>query len=360
MTDHQQDSSMTSASECAQFQAQGLYDSSYEKDACGMGFVVNIKGKKSHKIIDDGLEILERLKHRGGAGADENTGDGAGILVQIPHAFFQRECDVLGIKLPATGKYGVGMIFAHRYEDLRNQQKAIFEEVVKEEGQIFLGWREVPIDATCIGETAKGLRPWFLQAIIGQGPDVTKQDEFERKLYIIRKAAEKRIVPLSKELSSNFYIASLSSRTIVYKGMLTPEQLRNFYLDLNDLDFTSALAMVHSRFSTNTFPSWERAHPNRYIVHNGEINTIRGNVNWINARQGKAESRLFPNIEKVFPIVDASGSDSAMFDNTLEFLHLTGRSLPHAVMMMIPEPWEKNKLMTKEKHDFYEFNSFLM
>ena len=360
MTDHQQDSSMTSASERAQFQAQGLYDSSYEKDACGMGFVVNIKGKKSHKIIDDGLEILERLKLRGGAGADENTGDGAGILVQIPHAFFQRECDVLGIKLPATGKYGVGMIFAHRYEDLRNQQKAIFEEVVKEEGQIFLGWREVPIDATCIGETAKGLRPWFLQAIIGQGPDVTNQDEFERKLYIIRKAAEKRIVPLSKELSSNFYIASLSSRTIVYKGMLTPEQLRNFYLDLNDLDFTSALAMVHSRFSTNTFPSWERAHPNRYIVHNGEINTIRGNVNWINARQGKAESRLFPNIEKVFPIVDASGSDSAMFDNTLEFLHLTGRSLPHAVMMMIPEPWEKNKLMTKEKHDFYEFNSFLM
>ena len=360
MTDHQQDSSMTSASERAQFQAQGLYDSSYEKDACGMGFVVNIKGKKSHKIIDDGLEILERLKHLGGAGADENTGDGAGILVQIPHAFFQRECDVLGIKLPATGKYGVGMIFAHRYEDLRNQQKAIFEEVVKEEGQIFLGWREVPIDATCIGETAKGLRPWFLQAIIGQGPDVTNQDEFERKLYIIRKAAEKRIVPLSKELSSNFYIASLSSRTIVYKGMLTPEQLRNFYLDLNDLDFTSALAMVHSRFSTNTFPSWERAHPNRYIVHNGEINTIRGNVNWINARQGKAESRLFPNIEKVFPIVDASGSDSAMFDNTLEFLHLTGRSLPHAVMMMIPEPWEKNKLMTKEKHDFYEFNSFLM
>ena len=360
MTDHQQDSSMTSASERVQFQAQGLYDSSYEKDACGMGFVVNIKGKKSHKIIDDGLEILERLKHRGGAGADENTGDGAGILVQIPHAFFQRECDVLGIKLPATGKYGVGMIFAHRYEDLRNQQKAIFEEVVKEEGQIFLGWREVPIDATCIGETAKGLRPWFLQAIIGQGPDVTNQDEFERKLYIIRKAAEKRIVPLSKELSSNFYIASLSSRTIVYKGMLTPEQLRNFYLDLNDLDFTSALAMVHSRFSTNTFPSWERAHPNRYIVHNGEINTIRGNVNWINARQGKAESRLFPNIEKVFPIVDASGSDSAMFDNTLEFLHLTGRSLPHAVMMMIPEPWEKNKLMTKEKHDFYEFNSFLM
>ena len=360
MTDHQQDSSMTSASERAQFQARGLYDSSYEKDACGMGFVVNIKGKKSHKIIDDGLEILERLKHRGGTGADENTGDGAGILVQIPHAFFQRECDVLGIKLPATGKYGVGMIFAHRYEDLRNQQKAIFEEVVKEEGQIFLGWREVPIDATCIGETAKGLRPWFLQAIIGQGPDVTNQDEFERKLYIIRKAAEKRIVPLSKELSSNFYIASLSSRTIVYKGMLTPEQLRNFYLDLNDLDFTSALAMVHSRFSTNTFPSWERAHPNRYIVHNGEINTIRGNVNWINARQGKAESRLFPNIEKVFPIVDASGSDSAMFDNTLEFLHLTGRSLPHAVMMMIPEPWEKNKLMTKEKHDFYEFNSFLM
>lgn len=337
-----------------------MYSSQFEKDACGMGFVVNIKGKKSHDIIDDGLRILERLEHRGGAGADKDTGDGAGILVQIPHEFFKRECEVLGISLPAAGEYGVGMIFAHKYESLRNEQKRIFEEVVREEGQVVLGWREVPVDGTKVGKEAAAIRPWMIQILIGKGPDVTNNAEFERKLYVIRKLAEKRIIPLSKELSSDFYIASLSSKTIVYKGMLTPGQLRDFYLDLSDLDFTSALAMVHSRFSTNTFPSWARAHPNRFLVHNGEINTIRGNVNWINAREGKAESPLFPDIKKVFPVVDDSGSDSAMFDNTLEFLHMTGRSLPHAIMMMIPEPWERNKLMSQEKHDFYEFNSFMM
>ena len=344
----------------ARLEANGMYSSQFEKDACGMGFVVNIKGKKSHDIIDDGLRILERLEHRGGAGADKDTGDGAGILVQIPHEFFKRECEVLGINLPAAGEYGVGMIFAHKYESLRNEQKRIFEEVVREEGQVVLGWREVPVDGTKVGKEAAAIRPWMIQILIGKGPDVTNNAEFERKLYIIRKLAEKRIIPLSKELSSDFYIASLSSKTIVYKGMLTPGQLRDFYLDLSDLDFTSALAMVHSRFSTNTFPSWARAHPNRFLVHNGEINTIRGNVNWINAREGKAESPLFPDIKKVFPVVDDSGSDSAMFDNTLEFLHMTGRSLPHAIMMMIPEPWERNKLMSQEKHDFYEFNSFMM
>ena len=344
----------------ARLEANGMYSSQFEKDACGMGFVVNIKGKKSHHIIDDGLRILERLEHRGGAGADKDTGDGAGILVQIPHEFFKRECEVLGINLPAAGEYGVGMIFAHKYESLRNEQKRIFEEVVREEGQVVLGWREVPVDGTKVGKEAAAIRPWMIQILIGKGPDVTNNAEFERKLYVIRKLAEKRIIPLSKELSSDFYIASLSSKTIIYKGMLTPGQLRDFYLDLSDLDFTSALAMVHSRFSTNTFPSWARAHPNRFLVHNGEINTIRGNVNWINAREGKAESPLFPDIKKVFPVVDDSGSDSAMFDNTLEFLHMTGRSLPHAIMMMIPEPWERNKLMSQEKHDFYEFNSFMM
>lgn len=344
----------------ARLEANGMYSRQFEKDACGMGFVVNIKGKKSHDIIDDGLRILERLEHRGGAGADKDTGDGAGILVQIPHEFFKRECEVLGINLPAAGEYGVGMVFAHKYESLRNEQKRILEEVVREEGQVVLGWREVPVDGTKVGKEAAAIRPWMIQILIGKGPDVTNNKEFERKLYIIRKLAEKRIIPLSKELSSDFYIASLSSKTIVYKGMLTPGQLRDFYLDLSDLDFTSALAMVHSRFSTNTFPSWARAHPNRFLVHNGEINTIRGNVNWINAREGKAESPLFPDIKKVFPVVDDSGSDSAMFDNTLEFLHMTGRSLPHAIMMMIPEPWERNNLMSQEKHDFYEFNSFMM
>ncbi|SNV74596.1 glutamate synthase large subunit [Veillonella rodentium] len=346
--------------EQANMEANGMYSSQFEKDACGMGFVVNIKGKKSHDIIDDGLRILERLEHRGGAGADKDTGDGAGILVQIPHEFFKRECEVLGINLPPAGSYGVGMVFAHKYESLRNEQKRIFEEVVREEGQIVLGWREVPVDSSAVGQEAALIRPWMIQILIGKGPDVMNDKEFERKLYVIRKVAEKRIIPLSKELSSDFYIASLSSKTIVYKGMLTPGQLRDFYLDLSDLDFTSALAMVHSRFSTNTFPSWARAHPNRFLVHNGEINTIRGNVNWINAREGKAESPLFPDIKKVFPVVDDSGSDSAMFDNTLEFLHMTGRSLPHAIMMMIPEPWERNNLMSQEKHDFYEFNSFMM
>ena len=201
-------------------ETNGLYSSQFEKDACGMGFVVNIKGKKSHDIIDDGLRILERLEHRGGAGADKDTGDGAGILVQIPHDFFRRECEVLGIHLPPAGDYGVGMVFAHKYETLRNEQKRILEEVVREEGQIVLGWREVPVDSTAVGHEAALIRPWMIQILIGKGPEVTNQAEFERKLYMIRKIAEKRIVPLSKEMSSDFYIASLSSKTIVYKGML--------------------------------------------------------------------------------------------------------------------------------------------
>ena len=342
------------------WEENGLYDRRFEKDACGMGFVVNIKGKKSHDIIDDALGVLERLEHRGASGADKDTGDGAGIMVQIPHDFFRRECDVLGINLPPAGEYGVGMVFAHRYESFRNEQKSILEDIVREEGQVVLGWREVPVDSGAVGASAAAIRPWFCQIIIGKGKGVTNQMEFERKLYVIRKLAEKRIIPISKAQSSDFYIASLSSKTIVYKGMLTPAQLREFYLDLSDLDFTSALAMVHSRFSTNTFPSWARAHPNRYLVHNGEINTIRGNINWINAREERAESPYFPDIKKVFPVVDDTGSDSAMFDNTLEFLHMTGRSLPHAIMMMIPEPWEKHTLMDQAKHDFYEFNSFMM
>ncbi|MDY3983656.1 MAG: glutamate synthase large subunit [Veillonellaceae bacterium] len=341
-------------------EAKGLYSKSYEKDACGMGFVVDIKGRKSHSIIDDGLRILERLEHRGAQGADASTGDGAGILVQLPHEFFRRECEVLGFSLPAPGQYGVGMVFAHKYPSLRNKQKKILEDIVKAEGQVFLGWREVPVDSHMVGKEAAAIRPWFIQIFIGQGKDVVNEEEFERKLYMIRKEAEKQITPLSKEQSSDFYIASLSSKTIVYKGMLTAKQLREFYLDLSDLDFKSALAMVHSRFSTNTFPSWARAHPNRYIVHNGEINTIRGNINWFNAREGKVSSNYFKDIKKVFPVVDSTGSDSAMFDNALEFLHMTGRSLPHAMMMMIPEPWEKNPLMSKEKRAFYEFNSFMM
>lgn len=339
---------------------QGLYDPAFEHDACGMGFVVNIKGEKSHDIIDEALTVLENLSHRGASGADENTGDGAGILIQIPDDFFRKECEVLGFELPDEGNYGVGMIFAHRYDDFRNKQMATFEKIVQEEGQKILGWREVPIDKTTIGQSAKAVMPGFIQVFIEKDAGISDNMDFERKLYVIRKRAEKVIVPMSEDEGGTFYVTSLSSKTIVYKGMLTAEQLRSFYLDLSDLDCVSALAMVHSRFSTNTFPSWERAHPNRYIVHNGEINTIRGNVNWMKARQKCINSPLFDDITRVYPIVDESGSDSAMFDNSLEFLHLTGRSLPHAVMMMIPEPWEKNQLISPEKKDFYEFHNFIM
>lgn len=339
---------------------QGLYDPALEHDACGMGFVVNINGDKSHDIVDDALTVLENLNHRGASGADENTGDGAGILVQIPHDFFKRECDVLGFDLPEKGNYGVGMIFAHKYDDFRKTQMETFENIVQEEGQKILGWREVPIDRTTIGDGARAVMPRFIQVFIEKGIDITDERDFERKLYTIRKRAEKTIVPMCEDKGGMFYVSSLSSKTIVYKGMLTAEQLRNFYLDLSDLDFVSALAMVHSRFSTNTFPSWERAHPNRYLVHNGEINTIRGNVNWMKARQKCFESPLFEDITKIYPIVDEMGSDSSMFDNSLEFIYHTGRSLPHAVMMMIPEPWEKNELMSKGKKDFYEFQNFIM
>ncbi|MGE4354319.1 MAG: glutamate synthase subunit alpha, partial [Oscillospiraceae bacterium] len=340
---------------------QGLYDPSLEHDACGMGFVADICGEKSHETVADALTVLENLSHRGASGADEHTGDGAGILVQLPHRFFQRECDVLGFDLPAEGCYGVGMIFAHRYDEFRKTQMVLFEQTVLEEGQRILGWREVPIDPTMVGETAKSVMPRFVQVFIGKSDDIAAGLDFERKLYVIRKRAEKTIVPLSEEKGGTFYVASLSSKTIVYKGMLTAEQLRNFYLDLSDLDFVSALAMVHSRFSTNTFPSWERAHPNRYLVHNGEINTIRGNVNWMKARQKTLDTPIFgDDLSKVFPIIDETGSDSSMFDNSFEFLYLTGRSLPQAAMMMIPEPWEKNDLMSPTKRDFYEFQNLIM
>lgn len=339
---------------------QGLYDPLFEHDACGMGFVVNINGEKSYDIVDDALTVLENMSHRGASGADENSGDGAGITVQLPYDFFRRECEVLDFELPEEGNYAVGMIFAHKYDKFRNIQIKAFEDIVSEEGQQVLGWRDVPIDSTIIGEKANASMPRIIQVFIKKDASITDHMNFERKLYVIRKRAEKTIGPMSEQNGGIFYFASLSCKTIVYKGMLTSEQLRNFYLDLSDLDFKSAMAMIHSRFSTNTFPSWERAHPNRYLVHNGEINTIRGNVNWMNARQKGMKSPYFSNIQKVFPIIDESGSDSSMFDNCLEFLYLTGRSLQESIMMMIPEPWEKNELMSKEKREFYKFNNFLM
>ncbi|MFZ5595550.1 MAG: glutamate synthase large subunit [Bacillota bacterium] len=342
---------------------QGLYDPRFEHDACGIGFVANIKGKKSNKIVQQALTILKNLDHRGARGSETNTGDGAGILMQIPHGFFEKVLAIAGIHLLPAGQYGVGMLFLPRQPELREACEKAVERVVMEEGQAVLGWRTVPVNDYTLGETAKMARPFIRQVFIARNPQVRDQLDFERKLYVIRKRLknEVRNSCLPEGDNSTFYFASLSSRTIVYKGMLTPEQLKSFYLDLNDLDMETAIALVHSRFSTNTFPSWERAHPYRYIVHNGEINTLRGNINWMHARQAMFRSNLFgEDISKVLPVIDQDASDSGMFDNCMEFLNLAGRSLPHVAMMMIPEPWSKHESMSDEKKAFYQYHSCLM
>ncbi|GAB6180889.1 glutamate synthase large subunit [Desulfotomaculum defluvii] len=339
---------------------QGLYDPRFEHDACGIGFVANIKGEKSNDILQKALTILINLDHRGGQGADENTGDGAGILMQLPHIFFEKECAKLNIKLPPAENYGVGMLFLPKDPDKVQGCQELLAKIVEEEGQTLLGWREVPVDETMVGETAKLAQPYFSQVFIAKNPQIRSLD-FERKLYVIRKRAEKELPKSLLGEGEAFYFASLSSRTIVYKGMLTPMQLGRFYLDLQDPEVEIALALVHSRFSTNTFPSWERAHPYRYMIHNGEFNTLRGNVNWMHARQSICHSDLFgEDMKKILPVIDQTGSDSSMFDNCLEFLHLSGRSLPHAVMMMIPEPWHHHESMSDEKKAFYEYHSCLM
>src|SRR5213594_3639250 len=340
---------------------QGLYDPKFEHDACGVGFVVNIKGDKSRQIVEQALTVLENLDHRGACGCEENTGDGAGILLQIPHAFFQHACEGLGIRLPEPGQYGVGMIFLPPDRDERQRCEQTLEEIIASEGQRLLGWRKVPTDNMYLGETAKSYEPFVRQVFIGRGEAVKDDLAFERKLYVIRRRAENAIRYARLPGGDFFYISSLSCRTIIYKGMLTPRQLMTFYPDLSDQAVESAIAVVHSRFSTNTFPSWGRAHPYRYLIHNGEINTLRGNENWMHARQGMLASELFgDDLKKVFPIIQEDGSDSAKFDNCLEFLSLSGRSLPHAVMMMIPEPWENHDSMDEKKRAFYEYHSSLM
>ena len=336
---------------------QGLYDPRYEHDACGVGFVANIKGLKSHETISDALHILISLDHRGARGAEENTGDGAGILMQIPDAFFRDECRQMN--LPAAGDYGVGMVFLPPFTDERNACRAGFEQIISEEGQLLLGWRKVETNSLSLGRTAKRSEPAVYQAFIGKGESVTDNLSFERKLYVIRRRAELEIRHGANNLY--FYISSLSSRTIIYKGLLTPQQVGEFYPELDDERMVSALALVHSRFSTNTFPSWERAHPYRYIIHNGEINTLRSNVNWMHARQALFSTEAFgDDLQKVMPVIDSDGSDSAMFDNCLEFLSLTGRSLPHAMMMMVPEPWQNNGSMDDDLRAFYQYHSCLM
>lgn len=341
--------------------AQGMYDPQFEHDACGIGFVADIKGRKSHAIIQQGLQILRNLDHRGARGAESDTGDGAGILLQIPHAFLARECAGLGFTLPAPGTYGAGMLFLPRQAELRQQCSEIVARVVRERGMRLLGWRDVPVDPDVPGETARAVMPFVRQVFIAPSESLPDRLALERSLYVIRRLAEKEVARLCPAAAAEFYWVSLSASTLVYKGMLTPEQLDRFYPDLRRPEVESALALVHSRFSTNTFPSWHRAHPYRYIIHNGEINTLRGNVNWMHARQKMCRTDIFGvDIEKILPVIDLAGSDSAMLDNCLEFLYLAGRSLPHAVMMMIPEPWQNHESMSAEKKAFYEYHSCLM
>ncbi len=341
---------------------QGLYDPQFEHDACGVGFVVNIKGKKSNEIVRQALTVLLHLTHRGARGSEPNTGDGAGILFQIPHAFLKKVCAEEGFRLPDPGEYGVGTVYLSPNEVERRNCERRFEEIIEEEGQRVLGWRTVPTDGTSLGKTARLAEPVVRQVFITRNSSISDDMAFERKLYVIRKRAEDTIHYADGVAGGDyFYISSLSYKTIVYKGMLMSEQLEAFYPDLSDPSIETALALVHSRFSTNTFPSWERAHPYRYLIHNGEINTLRGNVNWLYAQQTLFKSDLFgDDIAKVLPIIQPDGSDSAMFDNCLEFLVLAGRSLPHAVMMMIPEPWSNHESMSDDKKAFYEYHSNLM
>ncbi len=338
---------------------QGLYDPRFEKDSCGIGFVVNIKGQKSHSIVQKGLQVLENLFHRGAQGCDPCTGDGAGILLQVPHEFLRRAAADVGIKLPGAGEYGVGMVFLPRDAAARKPCEMLVEKVIAEERARFLGWRDVPVKSEAIGTVARRTEPVIRQVFIAR--DILNEGQFERKLYVIRKRVEKAVRESAIQGREHFYIPSLSSNTIVYKGLLLPHQIPQYYQDLTDSSVVSALALVHSRFSTNTFPTWPLAHPYRYICHNGEINTLKGNVNWMRARQGRLKSDLFgEDMPKLFPIVYEHQSDSACLDNALEFLVLGGRSLPHAMMMLIPEPWVGNPHMDLDRRGFYEYHAAMM
>jgi glutamate synthase (NADPH/NADH) large chain len=339
----------------------GLYDPQFEHESCGVGFVANIQGSKSHKIVKDSLTILENMSHRGARGAEENSGDGAGILTQIPHNFFKRECEKLHILLPKAGNYAVGMLFLPVDQDKRSFCEEVLLKTIADEGQVFLGWRDVPVNSNDLGETARLSQPFVRQIFIGKGEGIVDDAHFERKLFVVRRWAKELITIADPDLTEQFYFASLSTRTIVYKGMLTPEQLGPFYPDLSAANFETGLALVHSRFSTNTFPNWNRAQPLRYIAHNGEINTLRGNVNWMHAREKKMKSTLFGNdLPKAFHVIDDDASDSGAFDNALEMFTLSGRELPHSIMMMIPEPLFEGAGMTDERRAFYEFHSCLI
>jgi len=340
---------------------RGLYDPAYEKDSCGIGFVADIRGRHSHGIIRDGLSMLLSMSHRGARGAEPSTGDGAGILLGLPDAFLrERAAEDLGMDLPRAGAYAAGLVFLPRGREARELARNTVEAVVAEEGQRMIGWREVPTDGSVLGEGSRAGEPLIEQVFVAAAPGVPPE-EFERRLYFIRKVASARVASSPVRDTEAFYVCSLSSRVMVYKGQLTPEQLPVYFADLTDSGFASHIAMIHSRFSTNTFPSWDRAQPMRYLCHNGEINTLMGNKNWMRARQGTLQSAaLQGQLSRLFPIVDYGSSDSGMLDNVLELLVMAGRSLPHAIMTLIPEAWENHTLMSEEKRAFYEYHSCLM
>ncbi|MGB7256606.1 MAG: glutamate synthase large subunit [Pseudolabrys sp.] len=340
---------------------QGLYDPALDKDACGVGFIADIKGRKSHQIIEDGLKILCNLEHRGATGADPRMGDGAGILVQIPHKFFAKKTTELGITLPRPGEYAVGYLFMPRDNEWRQIIRDIYAEMIAREGLSLLGWRDVPTDNSTLGKSVLPTEPVHMQVFIGHGKKKLSETDFERRLYILRKSISNAIYRRRERRTSGYYPVSISCRTVIYKGMFLADQLGAYYPDLHDPDFESAVALIHQRFSTNTFPTWSLAHPYRMIAHNGEINTLRGNVNWMAARQASVSSPLFgKDINKLWPISYEGQSDTACFDNALEFLTQGGYSLAHAMMMMIPEAWAGNPLIDEERRAFYEYNAALM
>ncbi len=339
----------------------GLYDARFEHDACGIGLICHIKGRRSHAIVQDGLKILVNLSHRGACGCDETTGDGAGILMQMPDEFLRNCCERIGIGLPAQKRYGCGLVFLPRDDNQRRSCMHRFEEVIRQEGQLVLGWRRLPVDSTALGLLARQREPAIQQIFIGRGPGITDTAHFERKLLVIRKVMEGFVRASGMSQASFFHVPSLSCRTLVYKGMLLADQIQAFFPDLSHPDMVTAMALVHQRYSTNTFPTWDLAHPFRFLCHNGEINTLRGNVNWLNARQALFKSDLFgADIAKLFPVATPGASDSAVFDNAVELLYHTGRSLPHAIMMMIPEAWQNHQTMSDEKKAFYEYHACLM
>ena len=343
-------------------QAFGLYDPAHEHDACGVGFVAHMRGRKSHDMVQQGLQILKNLDHRGAVGADPLMGDGAGILLQIPDAFFREEMSRQGVALPPPGEYGVGMVFLPKEHASRLACERALEKAVVAEGQVVLGWRDVPTDAQMpMSPRVRAKEPVMRQIFIGRGNDVVVQDALERKLYVIRKTASSAIQSLGLKHGKEYYVPSMSSRTIVYKGLLLADQVGVYFKDLSDPRCVSALALVHQRFSTNTFPEWPLAHPYRMVAHNGEINTVKGNYNWMRAREGVMNSPVLgADLQKLYPISFAGQSDTATFDNCLELLVAAGYPLAHAVMMMIPEPWEQHTTMEESRKAFYEYHASMM